>query len=370
MPTPIDPANLTPVASINRARLVAAPGSSLPPGVAGLTAYELLAARRLAAAVRAEVGVLGLVAGREADDDALLRRFDGCFVAPDPAARAAAEAIARRFGQTLGALILTLRRGAPAARAARPDWDDSYWSLWAGRTTIVIGGGLVGGRLGPRLVAQAARTLAEAGMVDCALELAAWPSVLPLIGAARSLLPGTAAAIVCDFGHSFIKRARASYGDGLLARLDPLPPRPARWLDDFPDAAPPPEQLAGLADYLVAVLADTWRAEAIARPDLAPAIVVSLASYLRDGQPLPRQGGVYAALNTLTPNLARWLADRLTAAIGRPFAVTLLHDGTAAARAYAGMSRSAVILLGTSLGVGFPPPAAGFIPLAPHFSVS
>ncbi|HEY8599389.1 MAG TPA: hypothetical protein VIL85_13210, partial [Thermomicrobiales bacterium] len=248
-----------------------------------------------------------------------------------------------------------------------------------GITTIIVGGGLVSGRLGPRLVAQAARTLAESGMADCALELAAWPATLPLVGAARSLPPvgaarslppGTATALVCDFGYSFIKRARASYTDGLLVRLDTLPPRPSRWLDSFPGPVPPPEQLAGLAGYVVGILAETWRGEATLRPDLAPHIVVSLAAYVRDGQPLTSRGGVYAALNTLSPNLARWLADRLSDAIGRPIAVTLLHDSSTAARAYAGTPRAAVILLGTSLGGGFAPPAAEFIPLAPDFSVA
>ena len=41
-----------------------------------------------------------------------------------------------------------------------------------------------------------------------------------------------------------------------------------------------------------------------------------------------------------------------------------------AARAYAGTPRAAVILLGTSLGGGFSPPAAELLPLASDFSVS
>jgi len=370
MPTALDPFNLTPAASLNRARLIATPPFTLPPEVAGMTAYDLLAARKVAAAVREEAATLGLLAEREIDDDALMRHFDACFVAPEESVRAAADTIARRFGRALGALILTLRRGDPAARAARPDWDDNYWSYWAGITMLAIGGGLVSGRLGPRLVAHAAHTLADAGMADCVLDLAAWPPVLPLVGAARSLPPETAAAIVCDFGYSFVKRARATYGDGLLVRLDTLPPRPARWLDNFPGPVPPPEQLAGLSEHIVGILADTWQPEAVMSAALAPHIVVSLAAYLRDGQPLTSQGGVYAALNTLSPNLAAWLADRLGNAIGRPFTMTLLHDGTAAARAYAGTPRAAVILLGTSLGGGFSPPAAELLPLASDFSVS
>jgi hypothetical protein len=118
------------------------------------------------------------------------------------------------------------------------------------------------------------------------------------------------------------------------------------------------------------VLAGAWREELARDPNLSPAAVAVLASYLRDGQPLARQGGIYAALNTLAPNLARWLGDRLAAELGRPFALTLLHDGTAAARACAGTPQTAVITLGTSLGVGFAPPGGDERPLAPGFTVA
>jgi hypothetical protein len=49
--------------------------------------------------------------------------------------------------------------------------------------------------------------------------------------------------------------------------------------------------------------------------------------------------------------------------------VALIHDGTAAARAYAGEMRAAVITLGTALGVGFPPTSGGLRPIASFFAV-
>jgi hypothetical protein len=36
-----------------------------------------------------------------------------------------------------------------------------------------------------------------------------------------------------------------------------------------------------------------------------------------------------------------------------------LHDGTAAAHIYAGSTNAAVIVMGTAMGLGFPPPADG-----------
>ncbi|HMA33648.1 MAG TPA: hypothetical protein VKY74_04130 [Chloroflexia bacterium] len=79
--------------------------------------------------------------------------------------------------------------------------------------------------------------------------------------------------------------------------------------------------------------------------------------------------GAYAQLHTLTDNLGAWLAQQISRRIGRAVAVELVHDGTAAARAYAGAPRTAVIMLGTALGVGFAPEAP-LGPVAPDLDVS
>jgi hypothetical protein len=52
------------------------------------------------------------------------------------------------------------------------------------------------------------------------------------------------------------------------------------------------------------------------------------------------------------------LAEAVTDHTGRPCRVHMIHDGTAAAAAFAGRPAAAVIALGTALGVGFPPASA------------
>lgn len=370
MPIPLDPANLTPSASLNRVRLVSLSGIALPSHIAGATAYDLLSARTLAEWVRQHADLLGLATLRAADPDTLLRALDHSFTDSDPTVRAAAESVAHRFGQHLGYLVLTLRRGDPANRAARPDWDDSYWAHWSGITTIHLGGGLVSGRLGPRLVHHAARILSDAGMADCALHLAPWPALLPLIGAARSVPSPHRAAIVCDFGQTFIKRAYTTYQGNTLTALRLLPALPARWTTLTPGHDPAPEQIQRLADHLVTTIAATWRDAASFGPPLAPVIVASIASYLHDGQPLPRQGGPYSYLSATSPRLTDLLADRLTAHLDHPLALTLIHDGTAAARTYAPTTHTAVITLGTALGIGFPAPTHPLRPLSPTLTIT
>jgi hypothetical protein len=211
-------------------------------------------------------------------------------------------------------------------------------------------------------------------MGDCRVEMAPWPEHLPIIGAAR-MVTGAAtsdisSAVVFDFGHSFVKRALARYEDGSLTELRLLPSLPAR-LPDVPSGSDPtPEQTQHLAEQMVATMAETWRAARTFDEAISPTIVASLASYMRDGQPLARQGGGYAYLLSLSDNLATWLSDRLSDTLDHRIAVRLLHDGTAAATAVSGEPNAAVIMLGTSLGVGFPPADAPGCAIARGFAVT
>ena len=364
-----DPEYLTPSASLNRVRIVELPGVAVEPEILGRTAYELLSARVLADLVRGRAQSLGLGDVRDAEPIVLLPQFDRCFGAADERVRQSAERVAGVFGQRLAYLILALRHGDATNRPARPDWDEAYWAHWAAVTKIYLAGGVASGHLGTRLVEHATQTLAQAGMTDCAVRLAPWPGVLPLVGAARTAPPRSRAAIVFDFGHSLVKRAHAQCQDGTLTGLSRLPSLPSLWADPLDHAEPTPEHVRSLGDFMASVMADTWRAVgALGRPG-GPTLVASVASYMRDGQPLPRQGGRYAALSTLSDNLARWLSDRVSERLGHCVEVFLLHDGTAAARALAGEAHAAVITLGTALGVGFVPAAGAVHPTAGEFSV-
>jgi len=75
----LDPAHLTPAASLNRVRIVDLPGVALDDAIRGKTAYELLAARTLADDVRRHADVLGLDALRGASDTTLLPAFARSF---------------------------------------------------------------------------------------------------------------------------------------------------------------------------------------------------------------------------------------------------------------------------------------------------
>ncbi len=356
-----DPHRLTPAASLNRVRIVDLPGVSLPSHIRGATAYELLCASALVEHVRSCAHELGLSGASATDPGILLTQFDLCFCHQDQSIRAVAEEVARRFGQHLGYLVLTLWRGDAANRSARLDWGDEYWEYWAGIGEIRVGGGLVAGRLGPALIAHAMQTVVDAGMDDRSIRLSAWPALLPLIGAARTAPLRARAVVVLDFGHSSIKRACALYDCGILTSLHLLPALPA------PLAV---EQPRRLAELLVSVIANSWGEAQSLRLAPDPMLVVCLAAYVSEGQPMQRQGDQYAALYTISKNLGRWLSRRVAHRLGAPVKVSLLHDGTAAAHAYAGQGRAAVITLGTALGVGFPPHLGDLRAVAPGLVIA
>lgn len=363
MTAPLDPQRLTPAASLNRVMIVDLPGLDVDAGLVGRTALDLLSAPALVEALLTDADALGLDATERSNPGALPPLLDRCLASSDPQVRAAAERIARRFGRRLGYIILALRRGDAANRAARPDCDASYWDHWSRVGRIWLGGGRASGRTGPALLRAADALLREAGMDDCALDLADAPAHLPLIGAARSVPPGARRALVLDFGHSYIKRAIAGYTGAALTSLRSLPPLPAPHIDTAASDA-----VQSLAEALVDALVDSWRA-AQEYGDLALAIVASVASYIADNHPLPRQSGLYAQTYALGDNLGRWLARRAGQRLSRAVTVTLLHDGSAAARTYAGAHDAAVIMLGTSLGIGFPPSEEGLRPVAARLDI-
>jgi hypothetical protein len=365
MNMPFNPDQLTPSASLNRVRIVDLPGVALEASVKGKTAYELLSAQALTDYLREHANALGLDAGHS-DAAPLPVAFDRCFEADDKHIRAAAEEAAGHFGRRLGYLILTLKRGDATNRRAREEWDDTYWAYWASIREIWLGGGLVSGHLGRRLWQYAQTVLAEAGTLDCALHLSAYPSALPLVGAARCFPPESWAGLVFDFGHSYIKRACALYESGTLMILHLLSPLAADWAEPAEDQA---GQSRRWAERMIDVVADTWQATRPSGLTPAAVMVASIASYVVDGQPAAYDRGIYAQLRAISDNLGRWLSQHVGERVERPVEIGLLHDGTAAARTYAGTAHAAVIMLGTGLGVGFPPRTDELRPLFPAFQV-
>ena len=217
------------------------------------------------------------------------------------------------------------------------------------------------GQLGPLAIAEAQALLEEAGLSDLRLELSPYGSYLPLVGLGRAAPLDVTDSLLFDFGNTSVKRGRAHYRAGRLGRVDVWTDLPTV-CSDSSARSEPEEEIRQRWQSMVGVIADGW--SALSRVERRrTAVGISLACYLIDGHPSPRDRGCYADLRHLSPHLATFVAEELARRLGRIAAVTLMHDGAAAAAAYAGSPRSVVLTLGTAIGNGFPPPADGLWPI-------
>lgn len=335
---PFDPYHLTPSASLNRLRIVDLPG--IDPVVKGKTGYDLVSVRALSALIREHADLLNLPNVQTKNDRELPILFDGCFESSDSHIREAAQKIEKQFAHNLHHVLLTLKRGDRINRQAGTDWDDSYWDHWRDIQRIWLGGGLMSGHLGRQIVDDLRRDF----QTGYAVSLDPHGDALPMVGAARCVPPGYPSALVFDFGGSFVKCSRAIYERGALTELYRLESIPTPPLTEG--------QPQALFDFFVSTIVNTWEQ---AGGSFAPIIPISLAAYVRDGQPLERQGGLYASLRHVADNVQQALSEAVSERLGKKTSAMLLHDGTSAALTYAGSPQTAVIMIGTAMGVGFPP---------------
>lgn len=263
--------------------------------------------------------------------------LDQWLESSDAGLRRSAESIVETMGTRLAALIAVLWRG------------DGPSDKWLAVKNVWLGGGLAAGKWASRMVEAARQHFPALGITDWTLNLARYPAIMPLIGAARYAPADAAQAIVLDFGGTYIKRAVASYENGVLTALTLLSNQPARYLVHTSEGVKRSD-IQPLFDHMVDVITETWH-ESSARP--APLIAFSLASYIEDGQPVSDAG--YGLLRLLSSDVTGYFQEILSLKLGQSVRVRLLHDGSAAATAIAHEPDAAIIMLGTALGSGFPP---------------
>lgn len=350
------------IPSLNQVRIMDLPGLAVPNWVKGKSGFDLLSSFALRQRVSAKAAILHL----NPDDPHLLHKFDDCLTAVSHPFHTAAQQIAEEYGRSLAYLLLTLKRGDAINQQARPDWQPQHWAFWAQIETVWLGGGLLAGNLGQTAVPLARELVQQCGFPDFRLALAANGRHLPLVGLARTAVPGTQTMLLFDFGQTAVKQAIAHYEQDSLARLTLLPSLPSPCAAVF-NLSQNVDDIAHFAEVVLDSVADSWRAAAAAEAALSHTVAISLACYLLDGQPRREDVGCYGRLQHITPHLHQFLTDGLRQRLG-PVAVSLWHDGAAAALFQAGAAKTAVITFGTAMGIGFPPENGSFTPIAETFS--
>jgi hypothetical protein len=359
---------LDPSWSLNRVCIVDLPGLTVPDHVMGHVAYELVSAHVLANLVRQHAHVLQI--DSDLDDHALRLAFDASLDSSIPSIRTAANDIACTVGQNLGYVLLALQRGDEVNRKARPEWGSAHWEHWAGIRRVWLGGGLVSGNLGPRVAHYASQVVWEGGLDDYVIRVSPYGAALPLVGAARYVSPSKDSAVVLDFGSTMIKRAWVAFENDQIKELHRLSGHLVEWMPSMSHDAATPEQVAKLIHGMASIIAQTWRDVQLTGLSPDATIPVCVAAYVKDGNPVTAQAGIYMQTNLVTDSLEDELRRRVSAELGRPLTIKLLHDATAAAATYAGEPYTAVITVGTALGIGFPGEATGLRAIGDGLTVS
>lgn len=357
------------IPSMNRVRIVDLPGLDLPESCKGKLAFHLLSTENLRSMVLANNDVLQL----DVDAPDLLRAFDRCFTSASKLyghkspIRTTAEQIAREYGRFLAYLLLTLKRGDPINRAARPDWRDIHWEFWAQIEQVYVGGGLLAGQLGAIAITAAAEMIHAAGFPDFNLKRSPFAAHLPLIGVARDAPAAAQTQLVFDFGQTNVKSAVAKYDAGVLTQINILPSVPAPCTDLNLNKDPVLAQQTG--DQMLDIVCKTWR-QGVGQFPLTHQLSVSLACYLLDGHAIKDYDwGCYGRLQALTNHIQTMFTERVSARLHIPIQVKLHHDGTAAAMVYAGEEKTAVLTFGTAIGNGYPAEGLELRPLSEKLSI-
>ena len=368
-----DPYDLRPLASLNRRSIIALPG--VDPELVGKTGYDLLSKAALIALIRPHVQELGFAG---VDPAHLPEALTAALESPERAVRdraaaaadAVASAVAEEYGRRLGYLIASILLSPQGLTSPLVPWEAAYLEHWKTAVRcIVLGGGLSNGRFGQLAGPVVEGVLARCGLPGLSIRVAENPSFLPLIGAARHAPDGIEVGgtppqcmVVADFGGSRAKRGIAFYGpDGTLCRLRLLPSRDI-------EALTGPGKTAELAGAMASLIGETIQK---ADPDtpLADKVVCSVAAYVEDGQPMRIDRGSYCWLHQISPDLKGWFSQQIGATCSKTVEVEFVHDCDMAACAFAGQPYTAVVMLGTALGVGFVPPGERCRPISSQFVV-
>jgi hypothetical protein len=336
---PLDPYSITPNGSLNRVKMMSAPG--LPEAWRGKTTYQVMGRESLVKRIAEAFPDLA----NQADP---VRDFSEHYLAQQ---YPVAEAIADEMGLALGCLLLILKQGEAPNREARPEWDDSYWMQWGSIQHVILGGGLMSGTLGKHMLGRATQMLI--GLMS--LEIAQYPAALPLIGAARMANESSRPSWVFDFGGTNLKRARVIYAHDKLVMMEQLPSLLISTFTETKD----------LFDFMIQAISNVISNESASNEPLF--VNISVANYVNQGRLAP--DNPYGRLRSLGEDSSHMFSEAVSERIDYRVQIMLVHDGTAAAKVYAGAVNTAVITVGTALGWGFPPPPHNLQQMDKHFTL-
>ena len=264
-----------------------------------------------------------------------------------------AQRVAKKFGNRLGLLFLTLKTALPENRAARDDWDDACWAYWQEIETIILTGGLASSMLGRRFKEYIHNVFDLAGVKPYHIMLFDNGTYIGMMGVAQRLMEDDTVSLVMDLGHTGIKRAVIGKRGGEIAEFLPQESLRSLYMQSrFDSEGEKRDNAIALHRYLVKTIASSYRIGLNGAP-LSDTVLISIANYTHNGILNDKRGG-YAKLCAIDSDYAKVLEDDLSGELHRDIKVRLVHDSTASALYFADVDNSVCVTLGTGFGVGFP----------------
>jgi len=338
--------------SLNRLKIIDIADIDVDPEVKGKKGLRLMSADNLIKSIKNKSSRLNLDLNKIPDVE-LPIYLNKALEADKLEVKQTAENIVRRLGRNLAFILLTLKRGDKPNKEARDDWENQHWNYWQQVENIVFAGGLCNGNLGQRLKYYITKIFVEAETSQYNIKIAKNPSLIPMIGAARHSPEKCTELLVFDFGQTLVKRGLAIFEDEELKDIAQLSTLESKYVEEivFENKIDEKKEAEKLKNYIIKTISNTWKKTI--RKDFNPCsnISVSIANDLIDGKFF---GGGYGKLGLLSDNLQQEISEKVSDQIGRTINISFIHDGTAAADAYAETDNSVMLSFGTAIGVGFP----------------
>lgn len=345
---------LTSTCSVNRVRLAKLPVYGIDDSIEGLTVKEIFSTRLVIEEIEKNADALGIALDKENRKHLpklLVKKLDSenIYIADK------AMSIIEKFGNRLGLIFLTLKKGEEENRRAREDWSDEHWDYWAQVEEIILVGGLASGRFGDILRRQVLYVFSLQNEKPYTITLYDNAVDMGVLGCATQVKATDGVNVVMDFGQTNIKRCFFTKTNGEITEIKTLEPYPSKYMDwEIADKVERLHQAKKLHRYLIKAVEDTYNtAKKISKTEPNNEIVISIASYTVDGK-LNNERSGYSKLCELGENYAECLWWELSGTLRKDVIIKLIHDGTAIALNFSDKKNTVCLSLGSYFGIGFP----------------
>ena len=337
--------------SINKLFIYKMPTDKVQENLSGKTALDIFSTKLFIDEIKSNAQELKLDLNK-IEEKILPQYLDDLLDCDNLNVKEAAEKIVKKFGERLGVILLTLKKGEKENRLKRKDWNDDNWDYWRHIENIILVGGLASAKVGEKLKYYVEKVFKEAETECYKIILNEDSSNIGIKGSATYIEnpEDDKTYLIFDCGQTFIRRSIVSIGNKKVENIINLSKVLSSNVDwEFHSIEEEKEEAYKLHKHILDTILNTIKES---KNNLGDSIVISIAHYVRNG--LFANRGGYGKLRLLTNNYEEYLSAEIYKEIKKKFNVKLVHDGTAMAAAFSNYPNAVCISLGTAFGVGFP----------------